>query len=128
MNSATGAAATSAAAAIASTATRQPQSSTSHATSGRNTSWPLAVLADSSPITSPRSESNQRVATVAPSASAVIPVPPPTTTPHNSTNCQLVCMSEVAATPTASSSSASTISRRNPSRLTKAALKGAISP
>jgi len=61
---------------------------TALASSGRKTSWPVAVLAVSRPVTSPRFSVNHRFATAAPSTVAAMPEPAPTTTPHSTTNCQ----------------------------------------
>ena len=66
---------------------RQPRCSTRLASSGRNTSWPVALAADSAPSTRPRRSSNQRVATIAASTIEVTPVPVPTSTPHSSVSC-----------------------------------------
>ncbi|MNW05236.1 hypothetical protein D3C71_2014540 [compost metagenome] len=73
---------------ISVSAERQPIVSVREASNGRKTSWPVALLAVISPTTSPRRLSNQRVATVAPSTSAVMPVPTPSTTPQIATRCQ----------------------------------------
>ena len=51
------------------------------------------------PTTRPRRATNQRVATVAPSTSAVMPVPMPTTTPHSSTSCQTCVIASEATRP-----------------------------
>ena len=88
----------------------------------------MAVLAVRTPITRPRRATNQRLATVAASTSAVAPVPMPTTTPHSSTSCQGVRITVVRATPTVTRESDSTITRRTPSRSMSAAAKGPQSP
>ena len=51
-------------------------------------SWPAAEPAVSTPSARPRRAVNQRVATTAPSTSAVRPAPTPTMTPHSSVSCQ----------------------------------------
>ena len=71
---------------------------------------------------------NQRVATVALSTSAVMPVPKPTTTPHSRISCQIFV------TPSDSNRLAVTIeieisaTLRRPKRFRIAAANGAISP
>ena len=72
---------------IVSAAERQPCRSMIQARRGRKRSWPVAVLAVSSPMASPRRATNHRFTTVAPSTSAAIPLPMPTITPHTSTSC-----------------------------------------
>ena len=52
-------------------------------------SCPVLVLADSSPVTSPRSLTNQRVATVAPRTLATSPVPSPDRNPNARVSCQI---------------------------------------
>ena len=65
-----------------------PLAVTALASIGRKTSWPVAVLAVSKPITSPRFSVNHRFATAAPSTAAAMPEPAPTTKPQSTTNCQ----------------------------------------
>ena len=62
-------------------------------------SWPVALPAVSTPVTSPRLRTNQRPATVATKASAIDPVPSPTSTPQSSTSCQLAVMKTVSPLP-----------------------------
>ena len=69
-------------------AARQPWAVTAAAIHGRKTNCPVAVLAVSTPITSPRRSVNHRFATAAPSTVAAKPDPAPTTKPHSTTNCQ----------------------------------------
>ena len=83
------------------------------ARSGRNTSCPVALLAVSRPTARPRRAENQRVATVAPSTSAVMPVPRPTTTPHDSTNCQTTPIKIVPMMPATISATAKPTTARN---------------
>jgi len=98
---------------ISASATRQPIRSVSLASIGRNTNWPVATLAVRIPTASPRRAENQRAATVAPSTSAVMPVPIPTTTPHNSINCQsFVIASDVTSAEATISKADSTTLRR----------------
>ena len=62
-------------------------------------SCPVAELAPSMPITSPRRSENQRVETIAPITIAVMPVPRPTITPQNRTRCQSCVMNSAATGP-----------------------------
>ncbi len=62
---------------------RQPCVLAIHASSGRNTSCPLAFEAVRSPLTKPRRVANQRFAMIAASGTASAPVAEPTTTPHS---------------------------------------------
>ena len=117
-----------AAAATTSAAVRQPRVSTIPASSGRNTSCPVALAAESAPSTTPRFWSNQRVATIAASTIDVTPVPAPTSTPHSSISCHSACMRVEAATEAASSSSAPSTTRRSPQRSITAAANGPINP
>ena len=98
------------------------------ATSGRNTSCPVAPPAVRIPDTSPRRATNQRPVTVATSDSAIDPVPRPTSTPQSRTSCQLAVMKTVRPLPSAVSSSAQTTTRRMPNRSISAAAKGAVRP
>ena len=52
------------------------------ASSGRNTSWPEALLAVSSPTTRPRRCTNQRLAMAVASPTMPAPEPSPTSTPQ----------------------------------------------
>ena len=78
----TGATSRSAAAATAIAAQRQSNPAT-QARKGRNTSWPEALLAESSPVTSPWRLANQRFATMAASGIAIAAVAAPFTTPQS---------------------------------------------
>ena len=71
---------------------------------------------------------NHREITIAPSTSAAIPVPPPTTMPQSSTSWAGVEMRVAAAVPTASRASAAAIVRRTPNRSARAAQNGPVSP
>ena len=117
-----------AAPATTSAAARHPCRSTTPASSGRNTSWPVALAAESAPSTTPRRASNHRVATTAASTIDVTPVPVPTHTPHSSVICHWLCIRVVSATETASSASAATTRRRMPHRFMADAAKGPMRP
>ena len=84
------------------------------ASSGRNTSCPVATLAVRMPTTRPRRAENQRAAIVAPSTSAVMPVPRPITTPHSSISCQTCVMNSDATRPETTTSSADSVTLRRP--------------
>ena len=99
INSSTTEAATPSITHISASAIRQPIRSVILASSGRNTNCPVATLAVRMPTTRPRRAVNQRAATVAPSTSAVMPVPIPTTTPHSSISCQTFVMASEAPAP-----------------------------
>ena len=109
-------------------ATRQPKRSVSSAISGKNTSCPVAELAESSPTTRPRRWVNQRVATVAASTMAVRPEPTPTTTPHNSTSCHTCVIASETMRPPTISAAAETMTRRSPKRFINAAANGPNRP
>ena len=66
------------------------------------------------PTTRPRRAANHRAATVAPSTSAVMPVPMPITTPHNSINCQTFVIASDATSAEATISSADSVTLRRP--------------
>ncbi len=72
------------------------------AASGRKASWPVAELAVNTPMTRPRRAVNQRLATTAPSTSAVMPVPKPSTTPQRMNKCQscVACVASAMPMPT----------------------------
>ncbi len=109
-------------------AARQPQRSVTLARNGRNTNCPVALLAVSMPITRPRRSENQRVATVAPRTSAVMPVPRPTTIPQNSIRCHTALIIIVPMMPSTISVTAKITTGRTPKRLMKAAANGPIRP
>ena len=128
MKTATSGATSSATPATTSTATRQPRTTTSDASSGRNSSCPVAPLAVSRPITRPRRWTNQRLATIAPSAKAVEPVPNPTIRPQSRSSCQEACIAVVRLMAVATISSAATMTRRIPKRSIRAAANGPHRP
>ena len=99
---------------INASATRQPSRSVRLASSGRNTSCPVATLAVRIPITSPRRTANQRAATVAPSTSAVMPVPMPTTMPHSNIKCQIFVIASEATSAETTISNAESVTLRRP--------------
>ncbi|PSK63743.1 hypothetical protein B0E53_04329 [Micromonospora sp. MH33] len=79
-------------------------------------------------MTRPRRRTNQRPVTVATKASAIEPVPSPTSTPQQRINCQLAVIPTVSALPSATSTSAPATTRRMPNRSISAAANGAVSP
>ena len=93
---------------------RHPIRSVMLASSGRNTSCPVATLAVRIPTTRPRRALNQRAATVAPRTSAVIPVPMPITTPHSNSKCQTFVMASEAKSAEATIRSADSVTLRRP--------------
>ena len=107
---------------------RQPCAVTSRASTGRKTSCPVALAAESMPSTRPRRASNQRLTTIAASTMAVTPVPVPTSTPQKSVSCHCECMVEESATPAVSTARASSTMRRSPYRSINDAANGPISP
>jgi hypothetical protein len=124
---ATTAAATAATASIRSGA-RQPWSSARRAMTGRKSSWPVAVLAVSAPITRPRRVVNQRLTTTDPSTRAAMPAPVPTSRPHSTTSCQGARMKVARNSAVASMAMARPSVRRTPMRSAMAAQKGPIRP
>ncbi len=66
------------------------------------------------PTTRPRRCENHRVATVAPSTTAVSPVPNPTTMPHSTTSCQTRVIASEASMPAVMIPSAIIIMRWTP--------------
>src|SRR6476659_933879 len=99
MNRSTSGTTLSAAAATINDAQRQPCQVVTSATIGRKISCPVALAAVNTPVTKPRLVSNQRVATVATKPIEIEPVPTPTSTPHNSTSCQLAVIVTLSAEP-----------------------------
>ena len=95
---------------------------------GRNTSWPVELAAEKTPITTPRCRTNQRFATIAPKTSASDPVPMPTAKPHSSHSCQAEVITSVSPEPTATSASDAAATRRTPNRSISAAANGAVRP
>ena len=107
---------------------RQPSLVARCARNGRKINCPVALLAVSAPITSPRCLRNHDSVTVAPSTSDTIPLALPTSTPHSSIICHGALISVVSATHTASTSSAAQIVRRRPNLSVIAAANGPINP
>ena len=99
---------------ISPSAMRQPKRSVRLASSGRNTNCPVATLAVRMPTTRPRRATNQRAAIVAPSTSAVMPVPSPITTPHSSISCQTCVMNSDATRPETTTSCADSVDVAQP--------------
>ena len=96
------------------TAERQPQCSIIQAATGKNASCPVAELAASAPITSPRRPTNQRFATTAPSTSAVRPVPMPSIRLQTMNSCHNCEASVTSAMPEPTSASPVHITARSP--------------
>ena len=71
----------------------------SRSSSGRKTSWPEAPAAVRMPVTRPRRATNQRLVTVAAKASAIEPVPRPTSRPQHSISCQAAVIQTVRPAP-----------------------------
>ena len=107
---------------------RQPRPSASRVSTGRNTSWPLAVAAVSAPVTRPRLATNHRVATVLANTVAMQPEPVPTTSPHSRNRCQGWVICVVSSAPTEITASATIVTRRNPKRCCSAAANGPMNP
>jgi len=102
---------------------RQPSRSMTDASSGRKMSCPVAVLAVRMPSASPRRATNQRLTIVAPSTSAAMPLPEPTT-PQRSTSCP-GCLTSVASdTLAVRSVSAMIVVRLTPRRCMRAPANG----
>lgn len=106
----------------------QERCTASHDSSGRNTSWPAAPPAVSTPVNSPLWRTNQRLVTVATNASAIEPVPRPTSSPQHTMSCQLRVMKRVSPLPVATSASAPDTTARIPNRSINAAANGDVSP
>ena len=128
MNTSTAIVASSNMASTSSSALRHPSDWLRLASSGRKTSWPVAVLAVSRPTTRPRRAENQRVATVAPSTIAVSPVPMPTITPQSRKSCHSVVIHSEQKMPAPINVSATAATRLTPNRFMKAAANGPSSP
>jgi hypothetical protein len=107
---------------------RQLNRSDREASRGRNSSCPVALPAVRMPVTSPRRATNHRDVTVATKASAIDPVPSPTSTPQHRISCQLDVMNTVRPLPIATTVSAAATTRRIPNRSISAAANGAVSP
>ena len=95
-------------------AERQPQCSIIHAATGKKASCPVAELAVNMPMTSPRRPTNQRLATTAPSTSAVMPVPMPSIRLQTMKSCQSCDASVTSAMPEPTSASPTHITARRP--------------
>ena len=95
---------------------------------GRNTSWPLAVAAVSAPVTSPRLVTNHLVATVLANTVAIHPEPAPTTRPQSRNRCQGWVICVVSNAPLEITSSAAIVTRRSPKRCCSAAANGPMNP
>src|SRR5258707_15745244 len=116
MNTTTSGTTPIAAAATISDAQRQPCRVVTSATMGKNISCPVALAAVSTPVTTPRRASNQRVATVATKPIEIEPAPTPTSTPHSSTSCQLALIATLRADPDATNSTAADSTGPTPNR------------
>ncbi|PFX04980.1 hypothetical protein CJ469_00390 [Nocardia farcinica] len=92
------------------------------------TSWPVAAPAVSTPMTSPRRRTNQRLAMVAANTSAIAPVPVPISSPQHTSSCQEAVMNTLPPAPSATSSNAAETTCRMPNRSINAAANGATSP
>ena len=75
----------------------QPPDCASAASSGRNTSMPVALEADIRPITRPRLVLNQRLTMVAPSTVATAPEPMPENTPQVMNRCHGLVINRLSA-------------------------------
>ena len=95
---------------------------------GRNTSWPVELAAEKTPMTTPRCRRNHRLATIAPKTSASEPVPMPTAKPHSSHSCQAELIASVRPEPTATRARDAAATRRTPKRSISAAANGAVRP
>ncbi|CAM5478862.1 hypothetical protein SGLAM104S_07343 [Streptomyces glaucescens] len=107
---------------------RQSWVSTIQDSSGRKTSCPEADAAVRMPVTRPRRSVNQRLVTVAAKASAMEPLPRPTSTPQQSMSCQAAVIHTVSPEPSAITISATATTRRMPKRSIRAAANGAVRP
>jgi hypothetical protein len=110
------------------TAERHPSDSATRARTGKKSSWPVAVLAVSAPITRPRRALNQRVTTTAPRTRATMPVPMPTRRPQSTTRCQGLLIAVARSRAAARIDMAKAMVRRTPMRSAMAAQNGPISP
>ena len=109
-------------------AQRQPGPSARCAIAGRNTSCPVELAAENTPITMPRCRTNQRLATIAPNTRASEPVPIPTANPHSSHSCQAWVITRVSPAPAATRTRLAATTRRTPKRSISAAANGAVRP
>ncbi len=106
----------------------QPPDWASAASSGRNTSRPVAAEADISPITRPRLVLNQRLTMVAPSTVATAPEPTPENTPQVRSRCHGSVINRLSAVePDINTNDASSV-RRSPIRSISAAANGPVRP
>ena len=99
-----------------SAAERQPCAVTIQPSSGRNTSWPVALLAVSIPVTIPRRSTNQRLAITAASVTPIAPVARPFATPQSRSSCHGASICVVSVELIAIVARAITITRRIPKR------------
>ncbi len=128
MKNTIGIAASSAAPAMTSPTARHPRCCATTASTGKNTSWPVALAAVSTPVTVPRRLTNQRAATVAATTSPIIPVPTPTPMPHVRISASGVVMRDVATVETTMIPRPKRIVLRIPIFCINAAANGPISP
>ena len=98
------------------------------ARSGRNTSWPAALAAVSSPIARPLLATNQRFATAAAMPTAPAPEPMPTITPQVRNNCHGEDMSSDRPVPAANSDHAPRMVRFSPITCTRPVKNGPVKP
>ena len=106
----------------------QPPAWASDAISGRNTSMPVALEADISPIIRPRLVLNQRLTMVAPSTLVTAPEPMPENTPQVMKRCQGSVISRLSAVEPDMINSAASSVRRSPIRSIRAAANGPVRP
>jgi hypothetical protein len=114
MNSSTSTSTMADAATTGSKAQRQPYCAISQAAAGKNSSWPVALLPASNPMTRPLRCTNQRLATVAPSTMAVRPVPRPSTMPQSTKAWPRLCMNRPSSKAPAITAAASATTRDTP--------------
>ena len=99
-----------------SAADRHPCDVTIQPSSGRKTSCPVALLAVSIPVTTPRRSTNQRFAMTAASVTPIAPVASPLATPQSRSSCHGLLICVVSVELIAIVPSAITITRRMPNR------------
>ena len=98
------------------------------ASNGRKTNWPEALLAVSSPTTSPRRCTNHRLAIAVASPTIPAPEPSPTSTPHVRYNCQISVTNELSPAPITSRTIEHSTVRFNPIVWINPAANGPTSP
>jgi len=106
----------------------QPPCWASQAITGRKISEPVAVEAESRPMTRPRLVVNQRLTTAAPSTEATAPVPIPDRRPQAATNCQGSRMNRLSAVAALIRTRPASMVRLMPSVCIRAAAKGPTRP